>query len=77
MVFLNIFSLIEKNEMGKEINIYLVSILGHDIKHFMLFLVIIFVSYTQSSFRAIVNKKKMDFISTYIFTVSGSLHFFM
>ena len=44
---------------------------------FMLFLVITFVSYMHSSFRAIVNKKKMDFISTYILTTSGILHFFV
>lgn len=44
---------------------------------FMLFLAVItFVSYMHSSFRAIVNKK-MDFISTYILTISGGLHFFV
>lgn len=43
-----------KNEMRKEMN--LVSIMGHDIRHFYAFsCCYYFVSYTHSSVRAIIN----------------------
>ena len=57
-------------------NEYLVFIMGQEF--FMLFpIVIVFALYSQSSFRTTVNKKKMDFISTYILTIPRSLHFFV